>query len=74
MSIRVAILTFVVAGLAIYAWRDWFKSLCGLILLMAVMEHPDMPKSILEDGVLGFLPKPYDVHDLPRAVQRYLGG
>lgn len=41
-----------VAGLSIYAWKDWFKSLCGLILLMAVIEHPDMPKSIL--GIQGF--------------------
>jgi O-antigen ligase len=40
--------------LMIYAWRDWFKSLCGLILLMAVIEHPDMPKSIL--GIQGLNP------------------
>ncbi|MGZ8474214.1 MAG: O-antigen ligase family protein [Candidatus Deferrimicrobiaceae bacterium] len=33
-------------GVALYAWRDWYKSLCGLILLMAVLEHPDMPKAI----------------------------
>ena len=52
MSIRVAVLTLLVVALAIYAWRDWFKSLCGLIILMAVMEHPDMPKNIM--GVQGF--------------------
>ena len=54
MSIRMAVLSLIVAFLAIYAWRDWFRSLCGLILLMAVMEHPDMPKSIM--GIQGLNP------------------
>jgi O-antigen ligase len=54
MSIRIAALTLVIAGLAIYAWRDWFMALCGLILLMAVVEHPDMPKTLL--GVQGLNP------------------
>ena len=44
---RVYLLGIVVAGLAVYAWRDWFKSLCGLVMLMAVIEYEDMPKSIL---------------------------
>jgi len=48
MSIRITALYILVTFLCIYAWKDWFKSLCGLILLMAVIEHPDMPKSILE--------------------------
>ncbi len=51
MSIRVTALFLVVAFLAVYAFRDWFKSLCGLILIMAVIEHPDMPKTIL--GIQG---------------------
>lgn len=42
------------SGLAVYAFRDWYKSLCGLILLMAVIEHPDMPKSIM--GIQGLNP------------------
>lgn len=54
MSIRVALLTIVVIALAVYAWRDWFVSLCGLILLMAVLEHPDMPKNIA--GIQGLNP------------------
>jgi hypothetical protein len=49
--IRLTLLWLMVAGLAAYAWRDWFKSLCGLVLLMAVMQHPDMPKSLL--GIQG---------------------
>jgi len=51
MSIRITALYIFVIGLSIYAWKDWFKSLCGLILLMAVIDHPDMPKSIL--GIQG---------------------
>ena len=51
MSIRITVLYLVVAGLSIYAWKDWFKSLCGLILLMAVIEHEDMPKTML--GIQG---------------------
>ena len=51
MSIRITALYLVVAGLSIYAWKDWFKSLCGLIVLMGVIEHEDMPKSML--GIQG---------------------
>jgi O-antigen ligase len=46
MSIRITALYLVVAGLSIYAWKDWFKSLCGLILLMAVFENRNMPRSL----------------------------
>ena len=52
--IRQLLLAAFVSGLAVYAFRDWYKSLCGLILLMAVIEHPDMPKSIM--GVQGLNP------------------
>jgi O-antigen ligase len=51
MSIRIIALYIYVAVLLAYAWKDWFRSLCGLILLMAVIEHEDMPKSIL--GIQG---------------------
>ncbi len=47
MSIRVVAAYVMVIGLSIHAWKDWFKSLCGLIVLMAVLEHPDMPRSLL---------------------------
>ena len=47
-------LYILVAGLAIYAWKDWFKSLCGLLLMMAVMEHAYMPKNIA--GIQGLNP------------------
>ena len=46
MSIRIIALYIVITAIAAYAWKDWFKSLCGLILLMAFMAHEDMPKNI----------------------------
>ena len=52
MSIRITSLYIFVAVLSIYAWKDWFKSLCGLILLMAIIEHEDMPKTMF--GIQGF--------------------
>ncbi len=52
--IRLTLLWIFVASLAAYAFKDWFKSLCGLILLLAVVEHPDFPKSIV--GIQGLNP------------------
>jgi O-antigen ligase len=49
----IIVLTFVFA-VGLYAWKDWFKGVCGLILLMAVNEHPDMPKGML--GIQGLSP------------------
>ena len=54
MSIRLTALYIFVAILLAYAWKDWFKSLCGLILLMAVIQHEDMPKTMF--GIQGFNP------------------
>ena len=51
---RIYALWALVSALAIYAWRDWFRALCGLILLMAVMNHEDMPKTIM--GIQGLNP------------------
>ena len=51
MSLRHLALYILIFSLSVYAWKDWFKSLCGLILLMAVIEHSDMPKSIF--GIQG---------------------
>ena len=41
---QLALYTFVVI-LLVYAWKDWFKSLCGLILLTALMYRYDFPTS-----------------------------
>lgn len=46
MSIRVILCVLFVLGFSIYAWRNWFASLCASIFLMAFLEHPDMPKNI----------------------------
>ncbi len=54
MSIRVTFLFIVVLIFFIYAWKDWFKSLCCLIVMMAFLEHPDMPKNIM--GIQGLNP------------------
>ncbi len=44
--IRITLLTLLIAYLSAYAWKDWFRAACWLVLLMAVFEHPDMPKAI----------------------------
>jgi len=54
MPLREYALWGLVTLLAVYAWRDWFTSLCGMILLMAVMNHEDMPKTIM--GIQGLNP------------------
>jgi O-antigen ligase len=48
MSIRVALCILFVLGFSIYAWRNWFASLCAAVFLMAFLEHPDMPKNIAD--------------------------
>ncbi|RDH88463.1 MAG: polymerase [endosymbiont of Escarpia spicata] len=49
--IRITLLYMLVLFFCGYAFKDWYKSLCVLIALMAVVEHPDMPKTIL--GIQG---------------------
>ena len=49
--IRLGLLTIFCCVVGFNAFRDWYKSLCGLILLMAIIEHPDVPKAML--GVVG---------------------
>jgi len=48
---RIAILTAIVISLVVYAWRDWFVSVCALVVLAALMKHPDMPTQIF--GIQG---------------------
>jgi len=49
--IRITLLSLLILYLSAYAWKDWFRSACWLVLLMAVFQHPDMPKAIW--GVAG---------------------
>ncbi len=51
---RVYLLLAVTAFLCIYAFRNWFVSACGLIVLMAVVQHPDFPTNIA--GIQGANP------------------
>src|ERR1700752_3898479 len=51
---RVYALLLLCAFLSVYAFRDWFKSLCGLILLMAFIQHPDFPTNV--GGIQGANP------------------
>ncbi|WP_019613744.1 O-antigen ligase family protein [Psychromonas ossibalaenae] len=46
--IRITLLTLLIAYLSVYAWKDWFRTACWLVLLMAVFQHPDMPKSVAD--------------------------
>ncbi len=52
--LRLGLLWLYIIGVGIYAWKDWYVGLCGLILLVAVVQHPDMPKSIA--GIQGLNP------------------
>lgn len=52
--IRYTLLWLFVFGLMRYAWRDWCKSLCILLTMLAVLERPDMPKHIF--GIQGLNP------------------
>jgi O-antigen ligase len=54
MPLRVLVLTVLVGVLAVWAFRDWFFSLCGLIVLLAAIEHPDVPRAIM--GIRGLSP------------------
>ena len=46
--IRLTLLWMLIAWLSTIAWKDWYKGACGLIALMAILEHPDMPRGILD--------------------------
>src|SRR5262252_5202133 len=52
--IRLTALWLLVFGTVAYAWVDWFKSLLVLVLLMAIYQHPDMPKELA--GIQGMNP------------------
>ncbi|MEO8352697.1 MAG: O-antigen ligase family protein [Chthoniobacteraceae bacterium] len=87
MSIRVVLLSLVVLYFSIYAWKNWFVSLCATISLLAVVQHPDFPSGIggiqglnlwnilLLNVVLAWHARPRppgQVWDLPRTFARLL--
>jgi hypothetical protein len=52
--IRTVLLFLYILGFSGYAYRNWFLSLCALIILNPINQHPDMPDSIL--GIPGLSP------------------
>lgn len=51
---RVIACYLMVLYFSFYAYKRWFVSLCAAVALMAVLEHPDMPKAI--GGIPGLNP------------------
>jgi O-antigen ligase len=51
---RNIVLWAAVFGVFTYTWKDWYRGLCGLIALLSIMEHPDVPKQML--GIPGLNP------------------
>jgi O-antigen ligase len=49
--IRLTALWLAVFAVGIYTWRDWFRGLCGLVLLLGILEYPDIPRAMF--GVPG---------------------
>jgi O-antigen ligase len=52
--IRYTILTILLTYVSISAIKNWYRSLCFLILMMAVIEHQDWPKTMF--GIQGLNP------------------
>lgn len=52
--IRLTLFTIFISYFSIRAFKDWYLSLCVLIVLTAIIEHPDVPKNIA--GIQGLNP------------------
>ncbi|MCP5179538.1 MAG: O-antigen ligase family protein [Pseudomonadales bacterium] len=52
--IRTTALWLFIAGVGMLSFRDWFRATLGLVALIAVVEHPDFPKSLA--GIQGLNP------------------
>ena len=50
MSIRVLVCVAAVLFFSLYAWRNYFVSLCAAIVLMAIMQHPDVVGNLKNIG------------------------
>jgi O-antigen ligase len=48
------VVSLIVAGFALYAWRNWFVSLCVVVILMAFLENRDTPHGLA--GIQGLNP------------------
>ena len=52
--IRTTALWLFIAGVAVYSFKNWYRGALALIALIAVIEHPDFPKSLA--GIQGLNP------------------
>lgn len=52
--IRYTLLSLIVGFLCVYSFKDWYRSLCGLIVMMSIIERYDMPRQMF--GVTGLNP------------------
>jgi len=50
MSIRVLVCGLLVVYFSLYAWRNYFVSLCAAVVLMAFMQHPDVIDNLKNIG------------------------
>src|SRR6267378_4017975 len=52
--IRQLALFIFITGFSLYAWRNYFVSLCALLPFMTIQLHPDMPRTMF--GIQGLSP------------------
>ena len=52
--IRYSLLALAVAGIMAYAWKNWYRAICLLIPMVAILQRRDMPHAML--GVQGLNP------------------
>src|SRR5882757_2005286 len=53
--IRVIVCLIAIIVLTILSWRrSWFIGACGAVVLMSLVEHPEMPRTVF--GIPGFSP------------------
>jgi O-antigen ligase len=52
--IRLTALWLFIFGVAFLSFRDWYRGVLGLVALIAVVEHPDFPKTLA--GIQGLNP------------------
>lgn len=52
--IRYSLLFLAITFLSFYSFKNWYLSLCGLVVLMAAIERHDMPRQML--GITGLNP------------------
>jgi O-antigen ligase len=52
--IRLTVFWTAVLLIGAYSWKDWFWGLCGLIIMVGLLEMPDVPKTVFGISGLNF--------------------